>query len=93
MTPVNNKSFIAHMYSQLERLANGDITAKDASAYASIASQINKAFDYELKRTAVQIRLYEIGQLSEATLRNIESKGFDNAVQIGDGNKRTIYGN
>lgn len=91
MTPVNNKSFIAHMYSQLERVANGDMDAKAGSTYASIASQINKAFDYELKRAAVQIRLYEIGQLSEVKLRNIESKGFDNAVQIGDGNKRTIY--
>ena len=46
-------------------------------AQAKLASQLNNLLDYELKRTVVQMKLKEIGQQVEPTLRFIESKPFE----------------
>ena len=77
MQPVNTKSLLAFIFSQMEKLDKGEITNETACAQAKLASQANNVLNYELKRTIVQIKLQEIGATRDATeikLREIESK-------------------
>jgi demethoxyubiquinone hydroxylase (CLK1/Coq7/Cat5 family) len=80
--PVNTKSLLASIFDQMGKLSRGEITATDACAYAKLASQATNVLNYELKRTVVQLRLDEIGHTAQATLRDIESKVFDNAKAL-----------
>lgn len=77
MQPVNTKSLLAFIFTQMERLNSGEIDAQTACAQAKLASQACNLLNYELKRTIVQIRMREIGtgiQATDITLREIESK-------------------
>lgn len=75
--PVNTKSLAAFLFCEMERLKNKETTPQEAMAQAKLASQLNNLLDYELKRTVVQMKLKEIGQQVEPTLRLIESKPFE----------------
>ncbi len=80
-TPVNTKSLAAFLCNQMVKLDNGDIDANQAIAQAKLASQVNNLMNYELKRTLVQIKLKEIGEVSVVpALREIESKAFDDTI-------------
>lgn len=77
MQPVNTKSLLTFIFSQMEKLDRGDITNETACAQAKLASQANNVLNYELKRTIVQIKMQEIGATQDATmikLREIETK-------------------
>lgn len=77
MQPVNTKSLLTFIFSQMEKLDKGEITNETACAQAKLASQANNVLNYELKRTIVQIKMQEIGAIHDATeirLREIESK-------------------
>ena len=77
MQPVNTKSLLTFIFSQMEKLDKGEITNETACAQAKLASQANNVLNYELKRTIVQIKMQEIGAIADSTdikLREIESK-------------------
>lgn len=77
MQPVNTKSLLTFIFSQMEKLDSGEITNETACAQAKLASQANNVLMYELKRTLVQIKMQEIGATTSAKeieLREIESK-------------------
>lgn len=77
MQPVNTKSLLTFIFSQMEKLDKGEITNETACAQAKLASQANNVLNYELKRTIVQIKMQEIGAITDSTdikLREIESK-------------------
>ena len=78
-TPVNTKSLAAFLFSEMERLRNGDSDVQESLAQAQLARQFNNLLDYELRRTQVQIKLKESGENVHPELRNIESKAFDDA--------------
>ena len=42
MTPVNNKSMLAFIFLQMEKLNNNEIDVQTASAQANLAKQANK---------------------------------------------------
>ena len=77
MKPVNTKSLLAFIFTEMERLSNGEIDAQTACAQAKLASQASNLLNYELKRTIVQMRMQQIGAgiaTQDITLREIESK-------------------
>lgn len=83
-TPVNTKSLLAFIFKQMEKLNNGEIDANTACAQAKLASQASNVLNYELKRSIVQLRLkQEAGYMNDVTLREVESKPFDNTMLIG----------
>lgn len=68
---------LAFIFNQMDKLDKGKINVETASAQAKLAKQANNVLDYELKRTLVQIKLQEIGAITDAQeikLRDIESK-------------------
>lgn len=75
--PVNTKSLCAFLTNEMLRLKEHETTVEEALAQAALASQVNKLFDYELKRTMVQVKLNELGQRVEPKIREIESKAFE----------------
>ena len=75
--PVNTKSLCAFLFKEMARLKDNEITPQEAIAQAALASQITKLFDYELRRTLVEIRLQEIGREANPRIREIESKAFE----------------
>lgn len=80
MQPVNTKSLLAFIFTEMERLANKETTPQEAMAQAKLASQASNLLNYELKRTIVQMRMQQIGagiEAQEITLREIESKPFN----------------
>lgn len=76
--PVNTKSLLAFVFSQMGKLDRGEIDPNTACAQAKLASQANNILNYELKRAVVQMRLQACGQSIVPTLREVESKAFDN---------------
>lgn len=76
-TPVNTKSLAAFIFNEMQRLKEKEINPTEAMAQAKLANQLNNLLDYELKRTAIQIKLREIGQNVDPKLRDIESKSFE----------------
>lgn len=79
MTPVNSKSLFVTIMDKIEKLGNDEIDTQKAIAFSKLFSNATTLMDYELKRTAVQMKLVEMGQLQEARIRDIESKRFDDA--------------
>jgi hypothetical protein len=79
MIPVNNKSMIAFLFSQMEKLDKNEIDVEHAKQQASLAKQVNTAMKYELDRVRVKMELkshnYEFKDNIE--LREIESKNFE----------------
>jgi hypothetical protein len=79
MTPVNNKSMVAFLFSQMEKLDNGEIDNQKAREQANLAKQVNNAMRYELDRSKVQMELTKHNAVYKEglKLRDIESKNFD----------------
>lgn len=84
--PVNTKSLLAFTFGQMEKLDNGEIDANTANAQANLIKQANNILDYELKRTVVLLKLADCGygKGNLPTLRDIESKTFDDAKLLGN---------
>lgn len=79
MKPVNNKSLVAFLFDQMEKLDSGDITKEQATAQASLAKQVNSQMRYELDRAKVIMELSKHNAIYKdgSNLREIESKNFD----------------
>ena len=80
--PVNSKSLLAFTMAQCGKLDRKEIDANTANAQANLIKQANNLLDYELKRSLVQLKLADAGfgnSKNPPTLRDIESKGFDDA--------------
>lgn len=79
MKPVNNKSLISFLFSQMDKLENKEISVLEAQAQAKLASQINLGLRYELDRVKTQVELEkhikDAG--SHISLREVESKNFE----------------
>lgn len=79
MTPVNNKSVLAFLFNQMEKLDNKEITVDEAKAVAELAKQVNNTMKYEIDRANVKmkIRAHNFEYKDNVELREIESKNFD----------------
>lgn len=79
MQPVNNKSMLSFIFSQMEKLNNNEIDVQTASAQANLAKQANNALMYELKRADVQMKLTQHNAVYKdgLKLREAESKNFE----------------
>jgi len=79
MTPVNNKSLIAFLFDQMNKLDENQITVEDAKAQANLAKQVNNAMKYELDLVKTKMELTEFNKTNteKIELRNVESKNFD----------------
>lgn len=79
MTPVNNKSLLAFLFSQMENLESGKISNEQAMAQVAISKQINSQMRYELERARVIMQLSAHNAIYKdgTNLREIESKNFD----------------
>lgn len=79
MKPVNNKSMIAFLFGQMEKLDNKEIDVSTAKEQANLAKQVNNSLKYELDRTKTLIELKEHNNKYQDNipLREAESKGFD----------------
>lgn len=79
MKPVNNKSMLAFIFSQMEKLDKSEIDVQTAAAHANLAKQANNALMYELKRADVQMKLTQHNAVYKdgLKLREAESKNFE----------------
>lgn len=79
MTPVNNKSMLSFIFSQMEKLDKNEIDVQQASAQANLAKQANNALMYELKRADIQMKLTQHNAIYKdgLKLREAESKNFE----------------
>lgn len=79
MVPVNNKSMVAFLFSQMDKLDNGEIDNQTAREQANLAKQVNNAMKYELDRVKVKMEIKEHNlKFSDSQeLREIESKNYD----------------
>ena len=78
MKPVNNKSLVAFLFDQMDKLNRGTIAKEDALAQVQIAKQINSQMRYELERARVVIELGKHNAIfkDDTNIREIESKNF-----------------
>ena len=79
MKPVNNKSLIAFIFDQMEKLDKGEIDVHKAREQANLSKQVNNAMKYELDRAKVKMELsrHNTTYKENITLRDVESKNFD----------------
>jgi hypothetical protein len=79
MKPVNNKSLIAFLFDQMDKLDNNTIDVEQAKAQANLAKQVNNAMKFELDLATTQMKLGEYNKTAEkkVELRNAESKNFE----------------
>lgn len=79
MKAVNNKSLLAFIYDQMEKLDNGAVSVDQAKAQASLAKQANNMMRYELDLAKTKMSLSEHNKLTGESieLRNVESKNFE----------------
>jgi len=79
MTPVNNKSVLALLFAQMEKLDNKEITVDEAKGMAELAKQVNNSMKYELDRAnvKVKIRQHNFEYKDNIELRDVESKNFE----------------
>ena len=79
MVPVNNKSLIAFIFDQMEKLDTQEITVEQAKAQANLAKQVNNAMKYELDLVNTKMKVSEFNKTSDlkVEIRNAESKNFD----------------
>jgi hypothetical protein len=79
MTPVNNKSLIAFIFDQMEKLDNQEITVEQAKAQSNLAKQVNNSMKYELDLVNTKIKVAQHNEIStvKVELRNAESKNFE----------------
>lgn len=81
MQPVNSKSLLAFLYSQMEKLDQKEIDVQTAQAQANLAKQANNILTYELKRAELEMKLAEfnVGKNEKVSIRQVESKSFDDS--------------
>lgn len=81
MQPVNSKSLLAFLYSQMEKLDKKEIDVQTAQAQANLAKQANNILTYELKRAEVEMKLVDFnnGKNEKVRIRQVESKSFDDS--------------
>lgn len=79
MTPVNTKSLLAFVFSQMEKLDNKEIDVDIASAQSKLIQQANNIIRLEHERSRVKMELEKHNSefKGNITLREIESKNFD----------------
>lgn len=79
MKPVNNKSLIAFLFDQMDKLDTNQIDVEQAKAQANLAKQVNNAMKYELDLAGTKMKIAEFNKTSESKveLRNAESKNFE----------------
>lgn len=78
-SPVNLKSLSAYLMGVLNGLRDGDITPNQGLAIAKVASQINMAYTINLKRTATEVMLEQMGKNVNAKLLDLDSKASDDS--------------
>jgi hypothetical protein len=78
MKPVNNKSLIAFLFSQMEKLDKDEIDVQKAREQANLSKQVNNAMKYELDRAKTKMELTKHNAIYKdgLNLREIESKNF-----------------
>ena len=78
MTPVNNKSMIAFLFGQMDKLDNDEIDVLKAREQGNLAKQVNNAMKYELDRAKTRMELTKHNAIYKdgVDLRDIESKNF-----------------
>ena len=78
MKPVNNKSLIAFLFDQMEKLDKGEIDTQTAREQSNLSKQVNNAMKYELDRAKVKMELTKHNAIYKdgIDLRDIESKNF-----------------
>lgn len=78
MQPVNNKSLVAFLFDQMEKLNSGEVNREDALAQVQLAKQVNSQMRYEIERAKALMQLAEHNaRFKDGTnLREIESKNF-----------------
>lgn len=79
MKPVNNKSLVAFLFGQMEKLDKGELDKDQAMAQVALAKQVNSQMRYELERARVIMQLSAHNAIYKdgTNLREIESKNFD----------------
>lgn len=79
MVPVNNKSMVAFLFNQMNKLDEGNIDINTAREQANLAKQVNVAMKYELDRSKTLMKLAEHNAVYKdgLNLRNIESKNYE----------------
>ena len=79
MTPVNNKSVLALLFAQMEKLDKKEITVDEAKGMAELAKQVNNSMKYEIERAHVKIKLrqHNFEYKDNIELRDVESKNFE----------------
>ena len=79
MTPVNSKSLLGFVFSQMEKLDNGTISTQQAREQSNLVKQANNLLKYELDRAKVKMELTKHNAIYKdgLNLREIESKNFD----------------
>lgn len=79
MQPVNNKSLVAFLFGQMEKLDNEQIKPEQALAQAKLAQQINSQMRYEIERAKIAMEITKHNAIYKdgTKLREIESKNFD----------------
>lgn len=78
MKPVNNKSMIAFLFDQMDKLDKDEIDVQKAREQANLSKQVNNAMKYELDRAKVKMELSKHNAIYKdgVDLRDIESKNF-----------------
>jgi hypothetical protein len=78
MTPVNNKSMIAFLFNQMDKLDRDEIDVQKAREQGNLAKQVNNAMKYELDRAKTKMELTKHNAIYKdgLDLRDIESKNF-----------------
>lgn len=79
MTPVNTKSLLAFVFSQMEKLDSKEIDVDTANAQSKLVQQANNLIRSEHERTRVKMELekHNAEYNSNVEFRNIESKNFE----------------
>jgi len=78
MIPVNNKSMIAFLFGQMNKLDNDEIDVLKAREQGNLAKQVNNSMKYELDRakTKMEITKHNAIYKDVLDLRDVESKNF-----------------
>ena len=78
MTPVNTKSLLAFVFSQMEKLDNKEIDVDTANAQSKLVQQANNLIRSEHERSRVKMELerHNAEYKGFIQLRVIESKNF-----------------
>ena len=79
MKPVNTKSLLAFVFSQMEKLDNKEIDVDTANAQSKLCQQANNIIRSEHERTRVKMELEKHNKEynSNIEMREIESKNFE----------------